>query len=79
MICKTCKTENGYIRFETKEWVCRKCGTISPVIIKEKVTHPKEEETEPPEKEHIVDEKKEAAADLKKDDPLYMAKEDWWY
>ncbi len=31
MICKNCKTEYGYVRFETKEWVCRKCGTISKI------------------------------------------------
>jgi len=30
MKCTKCKTENGYIRLETKEWVCRKCGTITP-------------------------------------------------
>ncbi len=63
MICEKCKTENGYIRFETKEWVCRKCGTISPITLKEKITHPKEEEV------HITDETKKAQADLKKDDP----------
>ena len=37
MKCPECKTENGYVRFETKEWVCRKCGTISQIKITEKV------------------------------------------
>ena len=46
MLCKQCKTENGYIRFETKEWVCRKCGTISSVILKEKIPHQKEQEVQ---------------------------------
>ncbi len=63
MICKQCKTENGYVRFETKEWVCRKCGTISSIKITEQANNPKEQEI------HIVDEDKEAKADLKKDDP----------
>ena len=44
MICPNCKTENGYARIETRDWVCRKCGKISPIKIKEKIDHPKEEE-----------------------------------
>lgn len=36
MICPKCKTENGYPRFETKEWVCRKCLTVSKFKIVEK-------------------------------------------
>lgn len=31
MKCKKCKTENGYIRLETQEWICRKCGTITQI------------------------------------------------
>ncbi len=69
MICEKCKTENGYIRFETKEWVCRKCGTISPVTIKEKV------EQKPDDEVIVQDEKKEAAADMAKDD-TYIKKEE---
>ena len=60
MECPNCKTENGYARIETKDWVCRKCGTISPITIKEKV------EPKPEQDVHIVDEKKETAADLKR-------------
>ena len=67
MICSQCKTENGYVRLETKDWVCRKCGKISPIVIKEKI--------EPQPDIRIVDEKKEAQADLAKDDP-YIPKED---
>ncbi len=37
MKCPNCNTENGYPRFETKEWVCRKCGKISPFKIIEKL------------------------------------------
>ena len=62
MICPKCKTENGYARIETKDWVCRKCGKISKIVFKEKLNNPKEEIK-------IIDETKEAAADLKKDDP----------
>lgn len=31
MKCKKCNTENGYFRLETKEWICRKCGTITKI------------------------------------------------
>ena len=27
MECPECKTENGYYKVTTDEWVCRKCGT----------------------------------------------------
>ncbi len=53
MICPKCKTENGYVRIETKDWVCRKCGKISPIKITEKIPHPKEQEL------NITNEKKE--------------------
>ena len=32
MQCPKCKTENGYARLETQDWVCRKCGKISKFI-----------------------------------------------
>ncbi len=37
MICNRCKTEFGYVRLDSKEWVCRKCGKISKFKITEKV------------------------------------------
>ncbi len=30
MECNGCKTEYGYFRMESREWVCRKCGHITP-------------------------------------------------
>jgi len=30
MECAECKTEYGYIRMDSQEWVCRKCGQITP-------------------------------------------------
>ncbi len=59
MKCPQCNTENGYARLETKDWVCRKCSKISPIIFKEKVDHPKEEEPE-------IDETKEALTEQRK-------------
>ena len=60
MICLKCKTENGYARIETKDWVCRKCGMISPIKFKEKLTHPKEEIKikEEPSKETLIEQRK---------------------
>ncbi len=46
MKCPNCNTENGYVRYDTKEWVCRKCATISPVVIKEIAKEQKEETKE---------------------------------
>jgi len=31
MECNKCKTEFGYVKMTTKEWVCRKCGTATKV------------------------------------------------
>ncbi len=67
MICPKCKTENGYARLETKDWVCRKCGKISPIKIVEKL--------EPKKDNIVIDEGKEAAADLAKEKP-YIKKEE---
>jgi len=36
MICPQCKTENGYARIDTKDWVCRKCGKITTFKLTEK-------------------------------------------
>ncbi len=43
MKCPKCKTEFGYVRFDTKEWVCRKCGIISKIKVIEKVDNSKKE------------------------------------
>ena len=61
MICPKCKTENGYARIETKDWVCRKCSKISPIKFTEKIIHPKEEEIQikqEPSKETIEEQRK---------------------
>jgi len=42
MECPKCKTEFGYFRLETNEWVCRKCGKISKFRLNEKVKPSKE-------------------------------------
>ena len=31
MKCPKCNTESGYVRSRHKEWVCRKCGTVTPL------------------------------------------------
>jgi len=36
MKCSKCDTENGYVRIETQDWVCRKCGKISKLKVVEK-------------------------------------------
>ena len=59
---KCYKCEYEWKTIVDKPKACPRCKTRLDIIIKEKVTHPKEEEIQ-------IDEKKEAAADLKKDDP----------
>ncbi len=36
MKCIKCGKALGYVRIATKEWVCRACGKVSPIVIKEK-------------------------------------------
>lgn len=31
MKCGSCGSTNGYVRIRTDEFVCRKCGTVTPV------------------------------------------------
>ncbi len=31
MKCPKCNTESGYVRSRKNEWVCRKCGTVTPL------------------------------------------------
>lgn len=41
MKCPKCSTESGYVRSRKDEWVCRKCGTVTPLSKKTKVKMPK--------------------------------------
>jgi len=34
MKCKNCNSTNGYIRIQTNEFVCRKCGFITKIEVK---------------------------------------------
>ncbi len=41
MKCPKCNTESGYVRSRKNEWVCRKCGTVTPLSKKVKAKVPK--------------------------------------
>jgi len=34
IVCERCGKTTGYVRIETKEWVCRSCGNIQPLFRK---------------------------------------------
>lgn len=43
MKCPKCNTESGYVRSRKHEWVCRKCGTVTPLSKKAVKIKPKKD------------------------------------